>query len=74
MQSVAPGRELAVRVDGTYWDADTQQDWGIWQARAAEARRLALLEAARLCDAADKSTHPSDLADKLRALADKQKP
>lgn len=36
---------------------------------ASDTRTAALQEAARLCDAADKSEHPADLADRIRALA-----
>lgn len=41
--------------------------------RAAEqaARAEALEEAAKVCNAADKSTHPADLADMIRALKEK---
>lgn len=32
-----------------------------------QARALAIAECARVCDDADKSTHPADLADRIRA-------
>jgi hypothetical protein len=59
--------------------------WNVWPYRvdpvdtlafaravAAQARREALEEATKVCDAADKSAHPSDLADAIRALAQKE--
>jgi hypothetical protein len=36
--------------------------------RAEEAERNALERAAKVCDEADKSTHPAELADAIRAL------
>ena len=42
---------------------------GSYQLGYASGRKDAIAEAAKACDDADKSTHPADLADAIRALS-----
>ena len=44
---------------------ELRESWSDWQAAIA----WAYADAARVCDAAEKSAHPADLADAIRARA-----
>lgn len=48
---------------GSYRHYDTDLSWQVWKAACAWQRE----QDARLCEDSDKSTHSSDLADKIRS-------
>lgn len=61
--------DAAVEAQGVTYRADAEASF---EAGRLQGRADALAEAAHLCDAADKSMHPSDIADAIRALKEKQ--
>ena len=56
-----------------YHDKEREHEIRIKEAFYHKAQAEAFEAAAKLCDASDKSTHPSDLADAIREMAKEMK-